>query len=103
MTPAIAPDAPTIRRVRRGDGLRQGRAGAGEQIEHEEPAVAHAVLDVVAEDPQVEHVAGEVHGAAVDEHRGQHRAPREIRRNEAVGLDDALDVRHGQPARTRAR
>src|SRR5690606_7840486 len=38
--------------------------------------VAHAVLDIVAEDPQVQHVAEEVHEAAMHEHRGQRRQER---------------------------
>ncbi len=36
--------------------------------------MAHGVLHVVAEDPQVEHVADEVEPAPVDEHGGHDRA-----------------------------
>ena len=36
----------------------------------------HAVLDVVAEDPEIEHVADEMHPAAVQEHRGEDRRGR---------------------------
>ena len=61
MTPATAPLAPT-----RGDGI-VGAAQAGtsaasthrQQVEHEEAAVPHPVLDVVAEDPEREQVADE--------------------------------------------
>jgi len=34
--------------------------------------VPHDVFDVVAEDPEVEHVAAQMHEACVQEHRGQH-------------------------------
>ncbi len=40
------------------------------QIEQDESPVAHDVLDVVAEDPEVEHVAAQMHEARVQEHRG---------------------------------
>ena len=61
------------RRDRRGrvDGdLRQAGERATEQVEAEEPDAAEAVLDVVAEDPQVEHVAEQVQPAAVQELAG---------------------------------
>ena len=37
---------------------------------------AHRVLDVVAEDPQEQHVAAEVQQPAVHEHRGEDGQPR---------------------------
>ena len=53
-------------------------------------AVAHAVLDVVAEDPQVQHVAADVHQPAVQEHRRDERDQRELGGNQAVGEDERL-------------
>ena len=41
------------------------------QIEKEKPHVSHGVLDVVAEDPEEQHVAGEVHDVGVQEHIGK--------------------------------
>ena len=41
---------------------------ASEQVEHDESAMAHGVLDVIAEDPQVEHVADQMHEAPVKKH-----------------------------------
>ena len=45
----------------------------GQQIEDEKAAASHALLDVVAEDPQGPHVADDVHEAAVQEHAGDER------------------------------
>ena len=69
----MAPLAPTIGTRRSGldDQLQQGGGQAAEQVEHQVAAVAQAVLDVVAEDPQEQHVAEEVADARMDEHRGQ--------------------------------
>jgi len=50
-----------------------GRREAAEQVEEEVARVPHAVLDVVAEDVEVEHVAAEVEEAAVQEHRRKER------------------------------
>ena len=66
----------------------------------------HAVLDVVAEDPEIEHVAGEVHEAAMHEHGAQHGHDRwydadpagqvgpveEYGRDEAEGVDRPLSA-----------
>ena len=49
--------------------LRQRRREAAEQVEQQERAAAHGVLDVVAEDEQEQHVADQVQPAAVHEHR----------------------------------
>ena len=64
------------RRDRRGrvDGdLREAGERAAEEIEAEEAEPAEAVLDVVPEDPQVEHVAEQVQPAAVQELAGHQR------------------------------
>ena len=66
----MAPEAPTFGIVEPGADVVLGerRGDAAEQIEDQELHVPEAVLDVVAEDPQVEHVAAEVQPAAVHEH-----------------------------------
>ena len=44
-----------------------GRGETADEVEHDEAKPPHAVLDVVAEDPQVQHVAEQVQPAAVQE------------------------------------
>ncbi len=64
----------------------------------------HTVFDVVAEDPEVQHVPAEMHPSAVQEHRRQQRRPvgcgdqwrqilprRVLTRDDAPGLDERLD------------
>src|SRR5215212_5012058 len=53
------------RRVR--EDLAEGGHHPAGQVEQEEAKAAEAVLDVVAEDPQIEHVAAQVQPAAVEE------------------------------------
>ena len=79
-------------RARRRGRLRQGCSGAAQQVEQQEAAVPHAVLDVVAEDPEVEHVAGEVHQTAVHEHRGDDGQPREGRRHQAERANEEVHL-----------
>ena len=66
------------RHHRRGIGpaVRHGCEPATGEIEHEVSHVPETVLDVVAEDPQVEHVAEQMHPAAMEEHRHQDRTRR---------------------------
>src|SRR5436190_1151503 len=54
---------------------------------------AQWVLDVVPEDPQVQHVARDVEEAAVQEHRGEdrHDRRRELARHRTVPGDTARD------------
>ena len=47
-------------KLQRDDRLQRGRGVAGEQVEDEVAEPAERVLDVVAEDPEEEHVAAEV-------------------------------------------
>lgn len=56
----------------------------------------HPVLDVVAEDPQIQHVHGEVQPVGVKEHGGHERLPVEPRGHQAMGQDEGheLAVRH---------
>ena len=87
--------------------LGQGRGNATKHIENRETDMPHGVLDIVPEDPEIEHVADEVHPAAVKEHGGDHRefrrhgaglgdhypAAEKRRRNEAEGEDGAFRFR----------
>src|SRR3989449_9705007 len=43
------------------EDMRQPGGDAARQVEHREPRVPHRLLEVVAENPQVEHVAAEMH------------------------------------------
>ncbi len=56
-----------------GRDLRDRRREAAAEVEQQKRAGPEAVLDVVAEDPEVEQVAAEVPEAAVHEHRREHR------------------------------
>jgi hypothetical protein len=105
----MAPLAPIIGIWERdlGIGIRQRlserRRHPAEQIEREEPAMAARVLDVVPEHPEIEHVAGEVHEPAVQEHRGQQgqrrrhhdQLSRQLRVFEQDRRDEAVAVHHG--------
>jgi len=51
--------------------LRQGRAHATDQVEGEVLEVPHGVFDVVAEDPEIQHVPADVREARVHEHRDE--------------------------------
>ncbi|KKX90117.1 hypothetical protein UF38_00120, partial [Vibrio parahaemolyticus] len=48
---------------------------AADQIEGEEADMAHGVLDIVGEDPKEQHVADEMHPAAMHEHVGEPGGP----------------------------
>jgi hypothetical protein len=83
-------------RARGGQRLRDRRRDARQEIEDEESPVPQRILDVVAEDPQIEHVADDVHRVErVHEHRGEdrHQRAREIVQPGAGA---------GEPARHRA-
>lgn len=48
------------------------RAGGGaNEIENQEAQMSHRILDIVAEDPEEDHVAGEMPEAGVDEGIGE--------------------------------
>ncbi len=57
--------------------------------------MTHDVLNVVAEHPEVQHVADQVHPTAVQEHAGQHcrerRHCRDLGREHGVAEDDGGD------------
>ena len=71
----MAPLAPIMGMVESGFGHAcASTAGhAAQQVKNHEAHVPHGILDVVAEDPEVEHVAGKVHEAAVQEHGTEDR------------------------------
>ena len=79
------------RAIERHEGER--RDDAGGQIEEQVFHMPHVVLDIIAEDPQKPHVAGQVHDTAVHEDRRQQRHPRRNRCGLEAGighLDHAL-------------
>src|SRR4029079_5941160 len=78
-------------RLRVDDHLGQRRCDAADEVEDEERDPAKAILDVVAEDPQVQHVAEDVQPATVQEHAGDHpeRRPAEV----VAGLEGGRDPR----------
>ena len=68
---------PDVRRrgARTHGHLGEVRDGPAQKIEKGESPAGHRVLDVVAEDPEEQHVAGDVQEAAVHEHRAEEREP----------------------------
>ena len=56
-------------------GMREAGEHAAEEIEEREPPMPHGVFDIVAEDPEVEHVAEQMHEAAMQEHRREKCQP----------------------------
>tara|TARA_Y100001934_G_scaffold218967_1_gene260394 strand:+ start:2094 stop:2360 length:267 start_codon:yes stop_codon:yes gene_type:complete len=74
----MAPLAPIIgsQRIRIDKGLRQPRQNATGYEEEKEARVAHGILDVVAKDPEKQHVAAQMIDTAVEEHGGQQGRPR---------------------------
>ena len=67
----MAPDAPITGTVLDGldEDVGEGGHQTADEVEGEEQDGPEAVLDVVAEDPQEQHVEPEVGQAAVQEHR----------------------------------
>ncbi len=78
----MAPEAPTSGVAASGALTAKTSAGnnAAGEIENQEADAAHRLFDVVAENPQEQHVAGNVQEAAVQEHVGEKRR---VRRNAA--------------------
>jgi hypothetical protein len=72
-------------RERVGRDLREAAGQAAGQVEEHVAHGAQDLLDVVAEDPEVEHVAGQVQRAAVQEHRRQQRQPDRERHRAPAG------------------
>ena len=73
--------------------MRDDRGSAAQQIEDDEAHVAEAIFDVVAEDPQEEHVAEKVPPAGVQEHRREDAEHVEPRRDDAVDAHELLERR----------
>ena len=48
--------------------MSEGGSDPADNIENNEAGVAHRIFDVVAEDPEIEHVADQVHESAVKKH-----------------------------------
>ena len=92
-------------RVRVGQREPVRRGVPAGQVEEQERQLAHAVLDVVAEHHQEQHVAEQVQPARVQEHRPQHRQRRRLavrgpfqHAADALRADRRLAGRH-QPQR----
>ena len=68
---------------------------AAQQIKDHEAAMAHRILDVIAEDPQEPHIAEQMHPATVQEHVGEHRRPVAAVGDHAtrIGADGDADTR----------
>ena len=62
----------------------------GGQVGREKSDTAETVLDVVAIDPQEEHVAGKMHEAGVEKHRREQGRRRRRHRTKAVVEDDEV-------------
>ena len=82
--------------VGRRERLTERSRNAAQQVEREEASVAHAVFDVVPEDPEIEHVPCDVQEAAVKKHRCEHADPGEVRGDEAEREHELID---GRPER----
>ena len=55
------------------DDVRKAGPDAAGEIEEKIEEVAEVIFDVIAEDPQEEHVAGDVQKSAMQEHTGEDR------------------------------
>ena len=77
MIPAIAPEAPSVGISESGLAAiwRSVPDQAARQVDDQVADGAQDLLDVVAEDPEVEHVPGQVQRAAVQEHGREQRQP----------------------------
>jgi len=72
-----------------------------EQIEKNEAQVSHAVFDVITEDPEIEHVAYDMHPSPVQKHGGPYRevaarprnmGPRQRSGDYAHLIDESVEV-----------
>src|SRR4051794_27897833 len=91
------------RRPGRDRNLGRGCGHAARQVKDEKQRPPHAVLDVVAEDPEIEHVPEQVEPAAVQEHARDHAEHRrggdvpgpqrrgDVRRHDAVLGDEPVE------------
>ena len=79
------------RRVEIKDNVGEARTNAANEIEQEVGDVAEVIFDVVAENPEEEHVTGDMHEATVEEHAGENREKRGF--EAAVAGEDPADVR----------
>src|SRR5437588_1973824 len=80
-------------RQRIGEHMDEARDRAADEVENEERAVPHRILDVVREDPQAQHVAEEVRPASVQEQA----RPQPDRERRGRGDRDPGDLRRNHP------
>src|SRR5205823_11485268 len=57
------------------DPFGEGGRYPADEIKEQETHMAHGILDIVPEDPEVKHVAAEVQKASMQEHRGDQGQP----------------------------
>ena len=81
----MAPDAPRLGTSR----LTEAGENAAQKIENKIAAMTHLVFNIIAENPEIKHVAKQVGGAAVHEHRRKQRKVNRHRRH--------LQSRHFKP------
>ena len=100
--PKMAPDAPSRGRVDRPASKVWNTVAARPRPEvgNQEPDPAESMLDVVAADPEKQHVAGEMEESGVQEHRGEERRQARLRRPETPFEDEQVvpgepPVHHG--------
>src|SRR6185369_14865463 len=88
------------RRVRRDRDLRERRHDSAGEVEREVRQPTQPVLDVVSEDPQIEHVRADVEQPAVQEHAREDGrdgsrdipAPGQVRGDQPVGEEQAVET-----------
>jgi len=83
--------------------MRHCRSNTAEEVKEDEPEMAESVFDVVAEDPEVKHVAEDMENPPVHEHGREERQGgvdglgglhgNDIVWDSAVSIDDLLSVR----------
>src|SRR5580704_1776257 len=78
------------RRVEIKEDVGETRTNAAKEIEEQVGEVAEVIFHVVAENPEEEHVPGEMHEAAVQEHAGENREKRGF--ETAVACEYPADV-----------
>ena len=96
----MAPDAPRLGTFdkRHHGKLREGRRDAADQIKQQKPERTEIVLDVVAENPEIEHIAENMQPAAMHEHGGEDRlhfcgrAGRELARHKGPCADEVVPL-----------
>lgn len=82
-------------RVRIGEDLGEASSEAADQVKEEKAEMAQGIFDVVAEDPEIEHVSEEVQESAMEEHGRKNGEGDRHRRKlmEDLSMDDLIGNR----------